>query len=219
MMAVLRYALLKSWRDRSLVAFMIWPMLAGVGPWIAMTLERHAGRNAPSPEDIAHISGMIGAMTGVSLASMFAFWTFRSEVATRAVGAFLFAARPLTVIASLILFGAAGGLASTLIVEGTLAVLAGTAPVIRLASGVLSIVVSSFMGAALGALAVTISAQPTMLIGGLWGTYAVLAAPLIAKGESIERHVTTLPEHLFYLTVAVVAAGLAAFLLERRCAT
>ncbi|HZP92322.1 MAG TPA: hypothetical protein VFB20_05510 [Burkholderiales bacterium] len=220
MTAVLRYALLKSWRDRSLVAFMVWPVLSAVGPWTAMTLQRHVGaRMGPSPDEVVQISGMIGAMTGISLASMFAFWTFRGEVATRAIGAFLFATRPLTVIASLIVFGTLGGLASTLIAEGTLGVLIGGIPPIHLGSVVLRVVVSSFTGAALGALAVTISSQPTMMIGALWATYGILTIPLIVKSESIERHVATLPEYVYFVAVAIMATGLAAFLLERRCAT
>ncbi len=115
------------------------------------------------------------------------------------------------------------GLASTLVAEGTLTMLVGASPSSHPALLALNVLVFSFTAAATGTLAVTISAQPTMLIGALWGTYAIFLFPAIMraaeKNARVMGQVPALSEYVVYVAVAIVSAGLAAFLLERRCAT
>jgi len=217
--AVLRYAFLKTSRDGSLVAFLVFPVLAAIGPWLGVTLGSRFGESGPGPKEMAEMSAMMGGTVAISLASMFAFWTFRGEIASRSIGAFLFASRPLTIVIALIIFGTVGGFAAMLVVDGSLAVLAGASPSTHLLSFVLNVLAFSLTAAAIGVLSVTISAQPTMLIGALWGTYVLFLIPPILRDKRNEGYIPSIPEYLVLFAVAFVCAGVATILLERRCAT
>ncbi len=224
MMAILRYAFLKSWRDRSLLALMIWPVLGAMAPWMAFTIAAANGEPRPSPMQVAEILQINIGASAMVLGSIFAFWTFRGEIANRSIGAFLFPTRPLTIIASLILFATAGGVASTALATTVGAALFKVLPSSYVASFALRMLAFSFTAAAIGAMAVTISSQPTMLIGAIWGTCAVFLIPAIikdsvGKSQRLGQQGISVPEYFAMFAVAILCAMIATVLLRRRCAT
>jgi len=214
MIALLRYLYLKSARDSSLIAFLLVPMLVPVAALSGVTLKSHL--QYPfymdalyTPVQNATLAATIAMAISVLFASIAAFWTLRAEIATRSVGSFLFAARPLTVALALILFAATIGLAGWLggvALTGALT----TAVMPHLALITLKVVVALIAASAAGALVVTISPQPGMIIGSYLG--CVVLIPLVAKSKGSVQL-------LVAVVVAIVCTLLAAFLLERRCAT
>ncbi len=214
MIALLRYLYLKSSRDSSLIAFLLVPMLVPVAALSGVTLKRHL--QYPffmdalyTPVQNATLASTIAMGTAVLFASIASFWTLRAEIATRSIGSFLFAARPLTVALALILFAATIGLAGWLggvALTGALT----TAVMPHLALITLKVVVALIAASAAGALVVTISPQPGMIIGSYLG--CVVLIPLVAKSKGSVQL-------LVAVVVAIVCTLLAAFLLERRCAT
>ncbi len=209
MMALLRYAFLKSKRDGSLAAWLVWPILTGVGWRVAITImamPQGYDTVIRDPHAVHDLRMMAGA-TAWFLAALSAFWTFRGETATRSIGAFLFAARPLTIAVSLVVFGTAIGVMATLLTTALLASLPRQV-FLMVREGL----VASFVGAAMGELAVMISAQPMMIVGALFGL------PLITALLTEMKPTTTL-QTLVWVGVAILCVGLSAILLERRCAT
>jgi len=162
-----------------------------------------------TPVQNATLAATIGMAISVLFASIAAFWTLRAEIATRSIGSLLFAARPLTIALALILFGATIGLAGWL---GAVALTGAltTAVMPHLALVTLKVVVALIAASAAGALVVTISPQPGMIIGSYLG--CVVLIPLVAKSKGWVQL-------LVAVVVAIVCTLLTAFLLERRCAT
>ena len=211
MNALLHYAWLKGMRDRSLpVFFAIAPIqIAGMIIGIAVSKRQvHYPLGALNFDegDIAAITILVPSF----VATLSAFWTFRSEVATRAINSFVMASRPLTVIAALVLFGFATAMAGVGGLIATALILTATVPA-DVASMVFTAAVASAAGASLGALYVTISPQTGML---LWASVAgIPLVPFIF--DPANR-----PALLAVGTViSVVAITIATVLLRRRCAS
>ncbi len=218
-MAMIRYAYLKSLRDSSLIAFIIIPMLFPLAAMVGITLDLAIAKGHPvyplfmnvhfSPEQNATLAGQITTGICVLFTVITAFWTFRSEIATRSVGSFLFATRPLTLALALILFAAAIGLAGWIGGMAMIGVLTTAIPP-HIALMALKVAAGTLAASALGTLVVTISPNPGMIIGA----YLVCIASVVwvEKSKSSSQLIAA-------VAVAIICAGFAAFLLERRCAT
>lgn len=215
MIALLRYAYLKGLRDSSLFAFILIPMMFPVAALVGVTLGK--GRllyplymNAQfSPQQNATLAGQITTGICVLFTVITAFWTFRSEIATRSVGSFLLAARPLKLSLALILFAAAIGLAGWIGGMAMIGVLTTAMPP-HLALLALKVAAGTLAASALGTLVVTISPNPGMILGA----YLVCIISIVWVEKS-----TSLSQLIGAVAIAIVCAALAAFLLERRCAT
>jgi hypothetical protein len=213
--ALLRYAYLKGLRDSSLFAFILIPMMFPVAALVGVTLGK--GRllyllymNAQfSPQQNATLAGQITTGICVLFTVITAFWTFRSEIATRSVGSFLLAARPLKLSLALILFAAAIGLAGWIGGMAMIGVLTTAMPP-HLALLALKVAAGTLAASALGTLVVTISPNPGMILGA----YLVCIISIVWVEKS-----TSLSQLIGAVAIAIVCAALAAFLLERRCAT
>jgi len=210
MIALLRYAFLKGMRDRSLpIFFLLEPaqvaaMLIGYS-----VMNRHLHYPLIMPGDVGDVVGF-SVLFPSFVATLSAFWTFRSEVATRAIGSFVVASRPSTVVVALVVFAAATAIGGLIGAITTAAVLTAALPA-NLASLAPLGVISSLVGASLGALYVTISPQPAMLV---WAFIAVIPlAPWIFHPPSTPRLL------MIAALVSIVCIGVSAFLLRRRCAT
>ena len=209
-MALLRYLLLKSLRDSSLVAFVITPALVPAAALIGVTVDRHF--TYPfymNPHyravDNAVLASTISMAMAVAFAGIAAFWVLRSEIASRSVNAFVFGLPPSRIALTLVLFGAGIGLAGWLGGLAVSCVLTGAVPPNLLLLALKS-VVAFVAGSAVGAFAVAVSPQPAMIVS----TYA--AAALFITGGGGQQMALA-------IVISIVFAALAAVLLERRCAT
>jgi hypothetical protein len=207
--ALLHYAVLKSVRDKSLPVLLAAPSLIIA----AMVLGTSFAKGVHYPFQIerqwtaaqnARLAGMIAMLAAVLFTSTAAFWTLRAEVATKAIGSFVLAARAVVVAASATAYAAVAGLASWLLSVVTVAALTGAWPF----DGAMAIEIVLAIGtaAAIGVLAASVSPQPQVLIWAYCGTLLILS-PLHDS-------------HAMFAAPAVmiVCIGAAAFLLERRCA-
>jgi hypothetical protein len=213
--ALLRYAYLKSLRDSSMIAFVGLLMMFPVAALGGATLGK-GHLHFPfymdaqfSPVQNATLAGQMTTGLCVLFTVITAFWTFRPEIATRSIGSFLFAARPLTVTVALILFAAAIGLAGWIGGMAMISVLTTAIPP-QLAMMALKVAVGTLAASAFGTLIVTISPNPGMIIGAYLG--CAVSIVWVAKAKSSSQLIVA-------VAVAIVCATLAAFLLERRCAT
>lgn len=216
MIAILRYAVLKSQRDRSLPIFAATPAVIALAILLGTTLADrrftyplyiHQGW---SPAQNAAITATITACVAVFLTSMTAFWTFRPEVATRSIGAFLMGTRAAAIAIALVIFAAAIGIVSWLGSVGVIVLLTSVFPA-NFAAVLLLVVVFSILAAAIGALIVTINTQPSTLI------WAYVGSMVIVIGLSNGKHLTAAMVSAVVLSILCMIG--CAFLLERRCAT
>jgi hypothetical protein len=212
--AILRYAFLKSMRDGSLAAFLIMPIFMPAAALFGATIGK--GMRYPlymnveySPVQNATLVAEIATAIFMMFSALPAFWTLRSEIASRAIGSFFFAARPATAIAALILFAAGIGVTGWL---GAMLMIAGLTSAFppHLGIHMLQVVLSCLAASASGALVVTISSQPAMIVCSYLGCLFLI--PWLSKATSGGFAITT-------LILSAVCATLATFLLERRCAT
>jgi len=217
--AMLRYAYLKSLRDSSLIAFILVPMFFPLCAMFGITLDLMFAKGHPvypmymdvhfTPLQNAKMAGQITSGICVLFAVITSFWTFRSEIATRSVGSFLFATHPLTLAVALILFAAAIGLTGWIGGIAMIGILTTALPP-QLALLALKVVAGTLAASAFGTLVVTISPNPGMIIAAYIA--CVFAIVWIEKSKSSSPVIAA-------VAVAIVCAALAAFLLERRCAT
>ncbi|GEM_PF-5356404 len=216
MIAILHYALLKGTRDKSTVIFLLTPITMVVASLIGVVVAS----GHPSfplyysldwtPAQNASQVAFISTMCTVCFASLSGFWMFRSEVATRAIGSFVLAKRPIVIILAMIVHSSAIAVLSWIPAIAAARVLTGAAPpdTVRLT---LAVIVISIASSAMGAMFVMISAQPQMLIGAYCGSCFFL--PFLVL-ESNRPKVMMLA-----VVTAVLSTTIATFLLERRCTT
>ena len=215
MTALLRYAYLKSLRDHSLIAFIGTPALVPVAALLGVTLAKGQFRYPMyleagfSPFQNAVLAAQISTGMSVLFTVLAAFWTLRTEIATRSIGSFLFAVTPLKMALTLVLFAAAIGVAAFLGSIVTIGLLTAALPP-ALPMMALIVLAGCLAASALGTLMVTISPQPAMIIGSYLGCMVLI--PWIAKSKSWLHLMVA-------LAVAIVCTALSSFLLERRCAT
>ncbi len=211
MIALLHYAFLKGMRDRSLPIFVLMMPVQVAAMIIGYSvINRHLQYPLVGFDwdegDVAVIAILLPSV----VATLSAFWTFRSEVATRAIGSFVIASRPITVVLALIVFAAATATGGSIATTATIAVLTAGLPA-NLASLAALGILHSFVGASLGALYVTISPQPAMLVWAFIAGFPL--APWILDPASQSRL------SMIAAVLSVVCIGVSAFLLRRRCAT
>lgn len=211
MRALLHYAYLKGMRDRSLPVFLLIP----AAQFFAM-ITAFSGTTGHLRYPLKALNFDHGDLAAMSIllpsvvATMSAFWTFRSELATGAIGSFVIASRPIVVIAALVVFAAATGTGGIFGAVGTIALLTAEFPA-RLVSMIGTGAMAALSGAALGALYVTISPQPQMLV---WSFIAGIPfVPFIFDPANWHR----LPP--IGLLLAIICIAVSTFLLRRRCAT
>lgn len=211
MIALMHYAFLKGMRDRSLPIFFLMGPVQLAAMLIGFSLiRRHLHYPLLTPDfdrgDVAIFTIVLPSI----VATLSAFWTFRSEVATRAIGSFVVASRPITVVVALIVFAAATAIGGLMAMLGTFVVLLAALPP-NLATFAALGVISAFVGGSLGALYVTISPQPAMLVWAFIAGFPL--APWILDPAFRPRLLT------IDGIVLIVCIGVSTFLLRRRCAT
>lgn len=207
MTALLHYAFLKGWRDRSLPTFFLIPAAQITAIVIGFSYVKDALHYPFTGFPLDRFDAPIFFVIAPSfIATLSAFWTFRAEIETRAISSFVMASRPASVAAALILFAGATAFAGILLSFAMLVLLvadypAQFAPLLGLGA------VAAMVGASLGALFVTFSPQPMMLMSGLIVTGIVTT--LIYRSVSM-------PLAGSILVVACIAAS--TFFVRRRCA-
>ena len=216
MMAVLRYALLKSMRDGSLVAFALGPVIMVGAAVLGIALFARGTHTYPltiTPEwsaartaaEIAPVNMFIGAV----FACLAGFWSFRGEVVSKSMGAFILAVRPISIQTATTIFGATAGFAGYIATSVVLLALTASLPPhpIQLA------VETAFLclcAAAGGSLAVTISTEAWAIIPLYLS--GVIAMPWLIKARGFLPILIAV-----VLTMAFIATS--TLLLRRRCAT
>jgi hypothetical protein len=211
--ALLRYMTIKSMRDRSLPGLVLmpilWPALVMLGNSVYSRSLHYPLTLNPKLSAVGNATLIAQIMGGaiLLLASIAAFWTLRPEVASRSIGAFVFGARPLTIVSALVVYattiGIAGWIGSALVIS----VLSGAVPS-HLVAFTLRLVAMTVAMSTAGALMVMISPAPATVLGA----YVAAVAFLL-----VERQ----PAWQVYIAVGVtlVCTAVSTFLLERRWAT
>lgn len=215
MTGLLRYVYLKTSRDKSLPAFALMPIFFPIAALMGATwgtghLSYPFYMNPRyTPVQNATLLGEIVTILAALFASLFAFWTLRQEFASRAVGSFVFAKRPLTIIVSLVGFAAAVGVTGSLGALGMIAALTTALPS-HLAVIVLKMIAASLVAASIGTMVVAISPQPAMIVTSYLGTMVVV--PMLSEKTQAAVALS------LGIAVPIVCSAIATFLLERRCA-
>lgn len=210
MIALLHYAWLKGWRDRSIPVFALIPTVQFTFMVIGFSVATgHVSYPFTSPDWTGDFPGVAILIPSV-IGSLSAFWTFRAEVATRAVDSFVVASRPAAVTAALTVVGTVTAVSAWIAGLATIVLLTADLP-----AGFVSLLINGALGAlagaSLGALYVAILPQPTMLI---WAFVAgTPVAPLIFN-PATRRYLVPVA-----LAVTLVAMTSSTFLLRRRCAS
>jgi len=215
MMAILRYAFLKNMRDGSLTAIVLGPMILLVASLLGvaafekgtsmypLTIDPHS-----SAARSAAIMAPIVVFASAFFAAMAGFWSFRSEIASRSMGSFILAARPITIQSASTLFAAAAGFAGFLATGACLFTLMNALPPDpwRL---MLDAAIFCTCGAAIGAFTVTLSSEPWAMIPA-----CILGLAFI---PSLGKSRGTLPE-LIGVAFPILCVVVATYFLRRRCA-
>jgi hypothetical protein len=214
MIALLHYAVLKTRRDRSLFLFLFAPLFALaalLGPSLAelrFSYPLSLSRNLTPLQNARTLASLIGAVS-IMFGLISAFWTYRAEIATRAIASFVVGSRALMVTASLILFATLMSAAAWLSGIAMAIVLTATVPphLPLLFAGCVAV---SLALNSVSALMVTIAPQPASLI---WAYLSMLL---------FVRWIEKLPDVREFALAAVIFAictTLSVFFLRRRCAT
>jgi hypothetical protein len=214
--ALLHYAILKSIRDRSLPAFLFASPLAITAALAGVTL-RTAGLHYPlqiavrnTPLQNATESAFGVTLAVISFAAITAFWTFRHDVATKAVGSLIMTRRPIVIASTQVLFAALVGITSWICSMSVIAALTAAIPA-GFGHHAAMAAIMMFVAASIGALAVTISTEPPAVVGAL--AAGVLCSPILLRNKTDMRMV------IIAVVVAIACTVTCAVLLERRCAS
>jgi hypothetical protein len=215
MKALLRYVMIKSVREKHLLALLIGPallILAPVGGFMLRALvtgnpiypfvfdaNLSAEKSRAVLADVAVVISAFG--TGAAT-----FWIFRKEIADRSVASLVLASRPLLLVVTAIAYGVTIGFAACLVALGTISITTLSMPqtLLRvLFPAFIAIVIASVVGVA----AASIQPEPGMFF--VMGIVVVICTmfTLRTPGAWIAAAVST-----------IVLPVIASFLLERRCA-
>jgi len=215
MIALLHYAFLKSIRDRSLAVFVLGPALVIAASLFGATLAEgfryplYVSRQMSAAQN-AEMAGLILTFFAMTFGTVAAFWVFRPEVATKAIGSFLMARRPITVSLAQVTFAAAVAFSAWVVGIAAIAALTSALPP-ALGWSAVAVAVASIAAASIGALVVTISPQPAMMVWAFLACTALL--PLL-------NHPAVRPKLLYVeAVVSILFIAVSAFLLERRWAS
>lgn len=215
MIAVLHYALLKSLRDRSLGIFVLGPALVIAASLLGATIVEgfrypfYVSRQMSAAQN-AEMVALILTFFVMMFGTVAAFWTFRPEVVTKTIGSFLMARRPLTVSLAQVTFAAAVAFSAWVVGIAAIAALTSALPP-ALGWFAVGVAVASIAAASIGALVLTISPQPAMMVWAFLACTALL--PLLV-------HPSVRPKLLYVVPViSILFIAVSAFLLERRWAS
>lgn len=215
MSALLRYAILKSWRDGTLPALLLAPSVMIGAPTLIGVLVQIVRGEATYPIAIRAgqldgpaVFGPALVVVAATIAGVAAFWSFRGEAASRTAGFFFLARRPADVSIAAAVFGTAAAICSYGIALLTVALFCAALPP-GVGSQFAALLVASCVAAALGAAAVAVSSEVTMLVP----VYIAAVAVAVIFVRSFEP----LPLGLAAVVVAVLMI-LTPFLWRYRCA-
>lgn len=213
--AILRYLILKSRRDHSLVVFLFGPMFVPIAAILGVTLTKGRLRypfflnEQYTPSQNAALVMLIVSMLAVLIANIAAFWTLRPEVATRAINAFVFGTRPSTITIALVLFSSLAAFIGLIGATGMIWLLTAALPP-QLGLLAFKLPLALVAGSAIGTFVVMLSPQPVMMVVSYVG--CVILMPFI-------EHASIPAQFAVSGTIVVVCTALAVFLMRRRCAT
>ena len=214
MIALLRYALLKGFRERSLL-----PILFGQSVMIGASLlgtrtlailkgraayPLYAGSVAQQVTEIAYVAAALAALT----AGVAAFTLFRAEIENHSIGFFVLAARPMTIAAATTLCGALIGIGSFAAAIAVTALLTLNITVQLGVIGCLTIALCLF-GGALAVFLGAFSADFGMLIP--FGVVSTTASIVLLNARTATMSAAA-------LVISVILMAASSPLLERRCA-
>jgi hypothetical protein len=203
---LLRYAFLRGLRDSTLITLLVSPTVMVAAPAVVVWLTGRSIEMPPADATSALILFQAGLMG--SLAS---FMAFRTEIATRAIGSFVLAARSwLIPVAGTIYGWIVGTIASTMCAASMFATGWGVPADLR--SVMVNVVAITLAAAALGTMGVMISSSYSTVgwvYAGLVAMIGLVQADDAASGIEI----------LAVLLAALISIGVAAVIVERRCAT
>lgn len=216
MSALLRYAIVKSYRDHFLAQLVLAPLVIAVSPMLGVAVigairgDSFFPLHVPSatPEFTNSIFSILTGFTSAFVGGVGAFWIFRSEIASRAVNFFFLARHPRAVSGASTLYGFVAGLLAFFVARSSIAVL--TASPQPGSKELLTVTASILIGSALGSLLVAISAEPAILVpvyaGVLISSIALLkSADVLRIGAAV--------------VFALVLTQAAPIVLRRRCAS
>lgn len=216
MNALLRYALVKSWRDHLLYGLLVSPTVITCAPLLGIAMfdaVRGHGAfplrgSATSPAAAAALLGICNVVISAIVAAVGAFTIFRSEVANRSVGLFLLARHPRAVSMASTVYGFFAGVSSYVVARSVIALLTRSQPP-DTRPELLIAVIAAVAGSALGSALVAISPEMIVLVPAYAGS-VIVAAFLLRS-----------PNLVWIGGVLATAALLVTFtpiLLRRRCA-
>lgn len=215
MTALLRYAFLKTTRDGSFIAFALVPILMPIAALVGGTVAQTHGFHYPflmgrgetplqSATGVANMTTVLAAFFAV----LPAFWTFRSEIASRSIGSLALATRPAMIVLALMTLTTAIMIVAWLI--SMMAVFAlTTAWPPHVGMLLLKLIVVCLSASATGAAAVAISPEPAMVIAVYLAS--ALSTVWLEKTKSASMFIVP-------LALSAIFVGVATFALERRCA-
>lgn len=216
MIALLRYAFLRSSRESLLYSLLFGPGVMLVSPLLVIACYSFIrGQSAYpvslddslTPEATARLVGEIGRMLGALSASFASFSIFRQELADRSLGFFLLAIRSRSVVLAATVYGVVAGLAGFLVLVAGVAALTAHWPPFTPALFA-SLIVSTVAAAALGAAIAAISPEQTMLVAAAVGS--LVFAMILGKWP------VPFALLLILITGALLIEG-ASTILRRRC--
>jgi hypothetical protein len=208
MKALLRYAFLKSWRDRSLIAFTLFTGTSLLSGRLAVALaEVIRGVEIGFAPNEALVGMSVAGST--AMASLSGFWVLRLEIRDRSVGSMLLATRPLLIAVSVMIYSALIGLVSFLITVPALGL--RVPPEVETFGNLLLIAVCSFVvAAALGFTMAVISPEPPMAIPTWIGSALIVVSSFHLAGATLVFGAA--------LAAGAILISTTTLLLERRCA-
>ena len=217
MTALLRYAFVKSLREHLLAGVLLTPLVMAVAPLLGLAVANvFFGRPAfPFRFDGEITQTMFASQLSAAVlliatlgAGISAFYVFRAEVTSRAVGFFVLANRPRAFAAAAVSYGTIAGLLSYLIAVLGSGVLISALPP-QLASHIAIATIASFVAAALGTASVVFSTEVTML--------AVVSIGAAGTAVGLLNNPRLLAFALAIVSATLLAAMIPA-VVRRRCA-
>lgn len=208
MRALLRFALIKTLRERSLIALLAGPLVLIGSPMVSLHVVAQMPGHHFRIDEPARLAFAVASATGaIAMAGAAAFWIFRREIADRSLGIVFLASRDaIRVCATGVLFACMVAVASYIPMAGLLLAFGVGASDVASASRLL--MKGSPLAATLGIFIASISTS----VGNLL-LVTLLAIPILSL-------VVQARAASFYTTLAIVALVLipiSSRLMERRC--
>ncbi|HXG58530.1 MAG TPA: hypothetical protein VNL91_05880 [Thermoanaerobaculia bacterium] len=208
MIALLHYAFLKSWRDRSLPAFTLFTAGTFLMTRIAISAVGMIRGQRIVDDFFYRDLPTIAAVSSAMMAGLAGFWTLRLEIADRSIGSFVLAARSVLMAAAITVYAACVGFSSFLFAIPITGIRVPP-EVGSFGNLMLLAACSSVVAGAFGLAMATISPEPPMVVPTWIGVIAII----IATFELIEP--VAFVGSIILLALLLTMTSL---LLERRCA-